>query len=132
MDECHAYWLAALIDGEGSIIIRRRKGRSRLFVCITIAQNDRRLLDRAIEYAGCGTVYGNIGRKRNGHQLQIFRQADVRRILEDVAPFLVLKRERAFRGLEVLDGIAQQPRQYRERGRFATPPAQCNDTGGES
>src|SRR3954451_16898192 len=39
MDERHAYWLAALIDGEGSIIISRRQGRSRLFACITIAQN---------------------------------------------------------------------------------------------
>lgn len=122
MDERHAYWLAALIDGEGSIIVRKRSGRSGKFVCITIAQNDRRLLDRAAEYAGCGAVYGNQGPRRNGHQLQIFRQADVRRILEQVGPLLVLKAERAAEALSVLNELADRPVRYRENGRFAVRP----------
>jgi hypothetical protein len=33
------------------------------------------------------------------------------------------------RGLQILDEIAQQAPQYRERGRFAIPPAQRNSAG---
>lgn len=96
-----AYWLAALIDGEGSIIVRR-KGPARLTVTITIGQNDRRLLERAVEYARCGAIYANIGPRQVGHQLQIFRQVDVARLLTILRPILVLKSERAEFGLRVL------------------------------
>ncbi len=102
MDERYAYWLAALIDGEGSIITRWRKGRGRPSIVIVIAQNDRRLLDRAIEFAECGTVYQGQGPRKNGCQLQIFRQDDVRRILTAVAPLLVLKAEKAQAALAAL------------------------------
>lgn len=102
MDERHAYWLAALIDGEGSIVIRNRKGRQRPFVCVSIAQNDRRLLDQALEYLECGVIYGGHGPRKAGHQLQIYRQADVRRILTILAPLLVLKGDKAMEALATL------------------------------
>ncbi len=95
MDERHAYWLAALIDGEGSIYIRTRPGRTKPIVCLSVAQNDRRLLDRAAEFAGCGRIYGNIGPLHNGHQLQINRRDDVIRVLIAVLPMLVLKADKA-------------------------------------
>jgi hypothetical protein len=95
VDERHAYWLAALIDGEGSIINRHRKGRTLPFVYIVVAQNDRRLLDHAVELAGCGQVYTGQGPRKTGCQLHIFRQADVIRVLTAVEPLLVLKREKA-------------------------------------
>jgi hypothetical protein len=102
MDERHAYWLAALIDGEGSIIIRTKPGRNRPFICITIAQNDRRLLDRAVEWVGCGAIYAGQGPRKNGHQMQIFRRADVERILLAVEPHLIVKRDRAQAALAAL------------------------------
>lgn len=106
MDNRHAYWLAALIDGEGSIYLRTRPGRSRPVVCVAIAQNDRRLLDRAQEYVGCGHIYGNIGPRRNGHQLQINRRDDVLRILKVVAPLLVLKADKARDAIAALESIS--------------------------
>jgi hypothetical protein len=56
MDERHAYRWAALIDGEGSIIVRARSKSKRKYVTIVVSQNDRRLLDRAVEYAHCGAI----------------------------------------------------------------------------
>jgi hypothetical protein len=97
-----AYWLAALIDGEGSIIVRWPKDRVRPKVWITIAQNDRRLLDKAVEYMDCGAIYEGIGPCRKGHQLQVFRQADVLRILKEIQSILVLKGDKAAHAIDVL------------------------------
>lgn len=102
MDERYAYWLAALVDGEGSIITRERATRPRPVIVLTIAQNDRRLLERATEYLGCGRIYGDIGPRKTGHQLQINKVADLRRVLTAIEPHLVLKQEKARDALAVL------------------------------
>lgn len=102
MDERHAYWLAALIDGEGSIHLRKPSPGRRPRVCISIAQNDRRLLERAQKYMGCGRIYENIGPLRNGCQLQVNRRQDVLMILVEVIPMLVIKQDKAFAALAFL------------------------------
>lgn len=79
-------------------------------MCIAVAQNDRRLLDRAVEYTGCGAIYGSHGPRRKGHQLQIFRQADVLRILMAIEPFLVLKQDKAREAIRVVAGYISSVR----------------------
>ena len=96
----HAYWLAALIDGEGCISIRdRRRPSERLDVSVVIAQNDVRLLEVARDRASAGRIYTH----KQGSVLRIERAVDVQRILEDVAPLLIVKHQRAVAALAVLE-----------------------------
>lgn len=87
----HRTWLAALIDGEGSIIDRVRPGRS-FAVVVVIANNNGPLLLAAQERAGAGRIYRS---KRDTLQLRIERRMDVIRVLSEVEPHLIVKRDRA-------------------------------------
>jgi hypothetical protein len=110
----HAYWLAALIDGEGSIAIRdRRRPSGRLDVAVVIAQNDVRLLEVARDRAEAGRIYKHV----RSHVLRIERAEDVSRVLGEVTPMLIVKRDRAENALAVLDrqGVWVAPR---VQGRF--------------
>lgn len=105
MDERHAYWLAALVDGEGSIVTRQRIGRRNPQVCLSIAQNDRRLLERAQEYLDCGYIYEGQGPRKLGCQLQVNRRADVVRALTVIAPLLIIKQDKAYAALALLTAL---------------------------
>jgi predicted ATPase len=101
MEPTAAYWLAALMDGEGSIMIRDRHRKSgRLNVVAVFANNDRALLEQAQRWAG-GSIYRA---NKRCWQLQVFRTDEVGALLKAIEPILITKRERAQRALVVLEG----------------------------
>lgn len=93
----HRHWVAAFLDGEGSIIRRDRPGRRPTFV-IVFANNHLPLLEHARELCGSGRIYSS----KRAYQLRIERVGDVHRILKEVEPVLILKREKAQMALETL------------------------------
>ena len=114
----HAYWMAAAIDGEGSILIRNRgRGRAglpRFQVHLVLANQSDRFLEFARTICGCGRVYlGN-----RAKQLRIERRADAVRILKAIEPYLVIKGSKAREAIAIIE--AQPPYiSKRIRGRFA-------------
>ena len=93
-----AAYLAGIIDGEGSIDIRGNK------VIIYVGNTDIDMM-RWLQQIGAN-VYevratSSISRKRF-YTWNVTRRADVRAVLRRVLPYLIIKREKAIRAMEVL------------------------------
>ena len=129
MEETTAAWLAALIDGEGSVMLNRRtyseswkkkrptlgktltaKNRFRPVVVIA-AGTDVRLFDAIREKIGVGQVYthriSNTAKSHNPRaRIQYTYRLNVKQITEilpDVLPWLVLKKPQAELLLEAIE-----------------------------
>lgn len=108
-------WLAALIDGEGSIGIRRfeafsnggdgtKRAQDGFIVHLSIANNDRELLDRCVAITGLGNVRikNAVGRKdprglvqrRDCYGWRLDANAAVQ-VIREVYPHLIAKRRQA-------------------------------------
>lgn len=115
----YAYWMAAAIDGEGSILIRDR-GRSkartpRWQVHLVLANQDLRFLEFAAAICGCGKIYDG----KRAKQLRIETAADACRVLREIEPYLLIKRDRANEALRTM--LEQVPYvAMRENGRFSS------------
>lgn len=104
-------WLAALIDGEGSIMLLLRKASKRIVyrqphyrASVAIAMTDERLANAIIERTGIERVYSH-GRKGVRHRTQYtwrMTASEIKVWLPCLIPWLVLKREQATLLLEAL------------------------------
>lgn len=111
----HQHWLAAAIDGEGCIIIRKRG--SRFQAHLVIANNHLGFLRHAQELMGAGKIYHS---NNNTYQVRVEQRDQVLRVLGDILPYLIVKKERAQEAIATME--AQQPYVVsRANGKYTSP-----------
>ena len=102
MSEPEKAWLAAMIDGEGSIslILHRRKGTGRTYVfpVVTVNNTDVRLINRCVEIVGEHLRIQK--RDRSAIRCKLMMTVHLNRVsmadvLEAVRPYLIAKGEQA-------------------------------------
>ncbi len=105
MSETEKSWLAAVIDGEGSIGTTCRRGKTypRLEVCNT----DFRFIERCFEITGVGTIYEQKhGPSEIPHRKTLYRwrasSQNVVEIAAQVMDYLVIKKEKANAAIQAL------------------------------
>lgn len=101
-----AAYVAGFLDGEGSVTILRRNGRRSPSYGLHVAFTncDLRPL-RAIQLVYGGTIFAKPRRSLRhapAFELRVGKRQDVQRLLTDVAPFMLVKREQVEVGLTFL------------------------------
>lgn len=96
------YWLAGVIDSEGSIYInkikeKRNKRGYQLVPVLTVSNTNTRLLKRVKEITKKGSIIlTRTGRKNWKDNYHYFASANViRKILKEIEPYLIVKREQS-------------------------------------
>jgi hypothetical protein len=125
LSETERAWLAAIIDGEGTIMIAKRndpKFRRGFYYCpiLEISNTNRALLDKVWEMIGEGGVYRD-GRNNPHWKKKWMYSASsgvMRAILPQILPYLIVKLEQAKTALEYLRYIESNP----IKGRRKAPP----------
>lgn len=70
MNDHQLFWFAGLLEGEGCFDIQRNKlvgGAIKKYPRIQINMNDRDVLERVLEFTGCGSLNGPYGEGRGGN-----------------------------------------------------------------
>jgi hypothetical protein len=99
-------WLAALIDGEGAIMMTRRQSKREASltnvhhrIVVSVYNTDRRLMDALVERTGIDRVYTHTRTPKENHKKTAYSwrmtSRDIREIMPQVLPWLVCKREQA-------------------------------------
>ncbi len=98
-------WLAGLIDGEGTLTVKRRRrvdGSVKYEPIIVINNTSRELLAKIREVCGCGTIVKHSERYTLMHpnwnvvwRLEIKGSFNVVTILKQIYPFLIAKKRHA-------------------------------------
>lgn len=113
-------WLAALIDGEGSILFTKGSyseaamakspslaKRSRLRASVAVSNTDYRLMEALKERTGIGAIYTHVRQPKENQKKTAYtwrmNATELRVWLPRIAPWLVLKQEQATLLLEALD-----------------------------
>lgn len=97
-------YVAGIIDGEGCIEVVCQQ--SRYIVRVTVCQQDVRLIKWLADHTGIKTTY-RMRDERNKYvtyQWRVAAQDDVRRLLQRIVRYLIVKREQAELALELLNG----------------------------
>src|SRR5579859_5842671 len=101
-----AAYVAGIIDGEGTICLNRTsaQGENGFAARLTIANTSVLLLETITGMVGTGSVVGRRERerRRTGYTW-VCPVGDIQRVLENVLPFLVLKKEHAVLLLEYIN-----------------------------
>ena len=94
-----AAWLAGFIDGEGTISsYMAGKNRAYKTWVISVPNTHRGSLDRCQEITGVGSVVMKKeahGNRRTQYQWRVNPKQDVASILDQILPYLIVKREQA-------------------------------------
>ena len=97
MSPCEAAWVAGILDGEGSVVMRAKPypGGRRYFVAgLSVCNTDTDLIARLVEFTGIGRVSMNL--RMNHKRKEIWRwQTDQRQaatVVEQLMPWLTCKR----------------------------------------
>lgn len=95
-----ASWLAATIDGEGSIGLYKRGGSGRT-VIIQMANTDKAFVQHMRDVIGCGSTIRRVvfqashkGRKPM-YKFSLEGSGRVKQVLEQILPFLIIKKVKA-------------------------------------
>lgn len=125
LNKITAAWLAALIDGEGSIMcIRHSHGPSKNSSSkfkrhlsyrprISIYNSRRKLLEAVVEKTGMGEIHLHIRRKgreiksKDVYEWRITRD-DCRKLIPKIMPWLILKDRQADALLDIIDIIEKR------------------------
>jgi hypothetical protein len=100
MDVAEAAYVAAMIDGEGTISMTPRKGKGRMShhfaVVVRVANTDLGVMRALVEMAGNGRIVDqcNAARAKMCYRWELSPN-QVRHVLPQVIPYLRIKRERA-------------------------------------
>ena len=133
LTQVQSAWLAGLVDGEGCIGIWRQtlKGNRSGYTyrsAIEIANTNRPILE-AIEKIVDGWVCIKDARKNRAHKVLhvlLVRPRAVKRVLEHIAPFLIVKKRQADLVIEFRRLMEAAPmRTEREHEAFAALYAEC-------
>lgn len=109
MEEWQKAWLAAAIDGDGSISInkyprKRKDGTQGLFVKIGVYNAYEDFCRRAFELVGAGGVTERKGMKGRRHYVfSCSGASDVKKVLMDIQPYLIVKAKNAELVLKFID-----------------------------
>lgn len=90
-------WLAGMIDGEGSIMINRANNNN-CAARITVANTNKKILNRVKKITGCGSIrVSHRGSRYDkvGYVWQCGRKDDLKHVLVRVLPYLVGKQRQA-------------------------------------
>ena len=104
-------YLAALLDGEGSITIADN-GKGHLYPRVTITNTNRELLARAQQMIGGGTIYTqerDNPKHKTVYRLIIVRKMEVYNFLGLVYPHLIEKQEQAIEALRLIKLKDREP-----------------------
>lgn len=88
-------YIAGIIDGEGTITLYVHGGI--MTSIIDLCNNHLGLIDWLEEHLHCGSRYTNINHKRvrPTYHIKFYRLLDVKALLEQVLPYLIVKRKQA-------------------------------------
>lgn len=117
MEDTTLAWLAALIDGEGSVMLIKRaasssatnamKNNTHYRARVAVYNTDKRLMDALVERTGIGRVYTHTRAPKHNHKKTSYRWTmvaqDVRRLGPRLLPWLVCKQEQMVLLLEALE-----------------------------
>ena len=100
-------YLAGLIDGDGSVVIQKKKGKYKngftIRVSVLIFQKEQRKW--FLEKIRCILGFGRIRIRNDGiAQFEVEKKSDVLSLLEMIYPYSMLKKERIKVALDVLNG----------------------------
>lgn len=102
-------WLAAAVDGEGSIGIYNGGGNQGRYAQIQVSNTDVRFVDRFKEIIGCGSsvMRTNFHKAHKGRK-PIFHYAlkgssRCYWVLKQIEPYLIIKRDKALKIIEELE-----------------------------
>jgi len=115
-------WVAALIDGEGTLTLSRAGSPGLLHPCIRITNTNLELLEEIKRHTGMKGIfyYRRRDHGRFGHKAQAFVEARglrlVLSILKNTLPFLIVKRWRAEVAVEYLESIVDWRGFIRDNG----------------
>jgi hypothetical protein len=111
MEPTTAAWLAALIDGEGSVMLTARRGGQTVAPknwrpVVSVYNTDLRLMDALKERTGGGVVYTHTRQEQENHKKTAYswrmRVSEIKTWLPELLPWLVCKREQSELLLEAL------------------------------
>lgn len=95
MRELDLAWAAGLFDGEGSTSTLKAQRDKHIYLRASVAQKDRRVLDKFQKIVDCGKVYSQ--KSRIMHSWDCYRQDEVYSFLELLWPYISeQKREQIF------------------------------------
>jgi len=103
MKDWEKAWLACAVDGEGSIIMQM--DQSGVVARLLIYNTKKEFCDFAKTIVGDGIVYSESSPRGNraiSHMFVIRRYATLRRVLEEIRPFVVIKQQQVGLMLEFL------------------------------
>jgi hypothetical protein len=107
MEEWQKAWLAVAIDGEGTIsMFRRTDSRRGVKLRVAIDNVKREYCEFARQITGVGKVY--LKTKQNGNRLPRYvwvvqDYPSIRRVLEAIRPYAIIKKEQVELALKFLD-----------------------------
>ena len=114
MSDAERAWLAAMIDGEGTIGImcNKRKDYNSYTPYVRVGSTTPELLERCVEITGLGTVRDHKGASRPDHYrpLYVWQPSSLQAasIIGQVYSFLLAKREQAKVALSLQDRLASR------------------------
>jgi len=105
MEAIDASWLACAIDSEGSLRLAIAD-RNRRPLAIQITNTHKGFLESAQKRAECGHIYEapHKGRWKPCFSFNINRHQDVLRVLKEVEPYLIIKKEQANHIIRFIEG----------------------------
>jgi hypothetical protein len=104
MSEIEVAWLAGLFDGEGTCFDTKRRNQ-RCAITMAVAMTNEEIIRRIQVVTGCGSVV--LLRPNRPEQKESWRWqcygANARNVLDQLFPWLIVKRERAALLIETHD-----------------------------
>jgi len=119
-------WAACAIDAEGTITHATVRGENRSTIRVSVFNTDPRFVLKMRTLFGIGTVtsrvrVGRTGKTERRSYTWTASQRQAGRILEQVLPHLVIKREQAELALAIMATMRNSPGQGKGIGRFVPP-----------
>ncbi len=96
-------YLAGFFDGEGNINVLKQKGK--YYFQLRFYNTEKEVLEKIIEFSGFGKIYSrnhNIERYNRIYELYIVKQEDIKKVLINLLPFVISKKNQAIFVLEKL------------------------------
>jgi hypothetical protein len=108
MSDCvNRTWLACAIDSEGSIYIRR--SNNTMMPCVRLVNSNKQFIEKARAIIGSGCHFYTVEpsstntNTRTLFEIQVFSLKEVKKVLDLILPFLVVKKDRAELCLEFVN-----------------------------
>jgi hypothetical protein len=100
MRDVDAAWLAAAIDGEGSISIKKNKNKTRDIPYIALYNNNKEFIEKGARLMGIRSL----SKSKNCFRIYVSNKDDIVRIILSIAPFIIIKRHNARCVLQMIEG----------------------------